>query len=337
MGLFKTLGSLIGIGSAAQPATAKAPSGQGPRLRRADILIGDMLVLKSPSFTGVAHHSPDRHWIVGVESGSMDARGGSVALVDLQAGRLAHKPKAVVRPMEAAVSNTGRYIVVDVGDPSALRGEAIVVEPDGSDRYRRRYGAHIHGVAISPCGRYAAVHAGAHALGDEGPDGMRLELVDLAQKSVVFSVLPAMGWASGYAIETHPDGSPKAVVISEQGLGKFRYSATGEFVDAARYLEARLTKRSSEYRIGAARDLLDGNASPENAKRAVEVIDRALAEGVPEGSSWAAVAHRARGEALEILGDPGAALAAYEKALALNPKIGAQRRATALRKKLAGA
>lgn len=56
--------------------------------------------------------------------------------------------------------------------------------------------------------------------------------------------------------------------------------------------------------------------------------------GGDDREDWAVVAHRTRGEALEILGRYREAVDAYEKALALDDKAGVKRRVAALRKRL---
>jgi tetratricopeptide (TPR) repeat protein len=81
-------------------------------------------------------------------------------------------------------------------------------------------------------------------------------------------------------------------------------------------------------------DLLKTSATPDNARKALKSTDAALAEGAKDRSDWAATAHRVRGEAYELLGQPREALEAFDQALSLDPKIGVKKRATALRKRL---
>ena len=59
-----------------------------------------------------------------------------------------------------------------------------------------------------------------------------------------------------------------------------------------------------------------------------------MADGAKDRPDWGAIAHRVRGESFEVLGELSEALQAFELALSLNPKVGLQKRAVALRKKL---
>jgi predicted TPR repeat methyltransferase len=71
------------------------------------------------------------------------------------------------------------------------------------------------------------------------------------------------------------------------------------------------------------------------ASRALAVVDKAMAKGASKNPAWAAPAWRTTGTAQERLGDTKKALAAYEMALRLNPKMGVKRRIEALRKRQA--
>ena len=84
----------------------------------------------------------------------------------------------------------------------------------------------------------------------------------------------------------------------------------------------------------AARDLLKTATTPDNARKALNAPDTALANDAKDRPDWGAIAHRVRGESYEVLGELSEALQAFELALSLNPKVGVQKREVALRKKL---
>ncbi|SDZ70648.1 Tetratricopeptide repeat-containing protein [Variovorax sp. YR266] len=241
-----------------------------------------------------------------------------------------HELTCFARPMDAAVSDTGSYIVQDAGFGSALMGDVIAIDTDGRERYRRRYSANIFNIGLSRCGRYAAVQT-ANAPSD---DGNLLEVLDLDLGCAVFSVQPATGWADKYSFHVDSDGRLQALSVEHNGLGRFSYSAAGEFRDAKAFQVTRLDKGDYATKLMAARDLIQGDASPDNAAKALATADAALAEGAKDQPDWGAIAHRVRGESYEALGQLPQALAAFEHALSLNPKVGIQKRATALRKKL---
>jgi len=68
--------------------------------------------------------------------------------------------------------------------------------------------------------------------------------------------------------------------------------------------------------------------------RALAALDESLVLCAND-ADWSARAWRDKGEALALLQRPAEALAAYERALALNEKVGVKRKITSLRKLLA--
>ena len=255
---------------------------------------------------------------------------GSVVLVDYVSDRVMHELKCFARPMDAAVSDTGSYIVQDGGFGSALQGEVVSIGTDGRERYRRSYSANVFNIGLSKCGRYAAVQT-ANAPSD---DGNLLEVLDLECCGPVFSVQPATGWADEYSFDVDSEGRLTALNVVHKGLGRFTYSASGDFQDAQVFQAAKLERGDYSAKLMAARDLLKTGATPENASKALNAANMALVEGAKDRPDWGAIAHRVRGESYEVLGQQTEALQAFELALSLNPKVGVQKRAVALRKKL---
>ena len=97
---------------------------------------------------------------------------------------------------------------------------------------------------------------------------------------------------------------------------------------------AQLEKGDYATKLMAARDLLKTAATRDNARKTLSTADSALADGAKDRPDWSSIAHRVRGESYEVLGQLPEALAAYELALSLNPKVGVQKRAVALRKQV---
>lgn len=332
----KLLGLLSGPPKAV-PRTATPAQTRAMRRARNANLRDDWLTLTQPNFFGRAHRSPNKRWIVGCNDSDGAGRGGHrergngrVILVDYQSDKAMHELKCFARPMDAAVSDAGSYIVQDAGFGSALSGDVIAIGPDGHERYRRRYSANVFNIGLSRCGRYAAVQT-ANAPSN---DGNLLEVLDLNRGCALFSVQPATGWADKYSFDVDAEGRLTAVGIEHKGLGRFSYSAAGEFQDTQAFQAARLDKGDYSTKLMAARDLLKTAATPDNAQKALNTVDAALAEGAKDRPDWGAVAHRIRGESYELLGQFPEALEAFDLALSLNPKIGVQKRAMALRKKL---
>lgn len=300
-------------------------------------LDGKWLTVDHPYFFGLANTSPDKRWVVGCNDSDGGSHGGCrmkgngrVILVDYPSDKIVHELKCFARPTDAAVSDSGGYIVHDCGFGSALRGDVIAINTDGKEIYRRQYSANIFNIGISQCGRYAVVQT-AHA---DNEDSNILEVLNLKSGKQVFTVRPVGAWANSYLFDTNADGELSQLRVKLEGLGYFRYSSTGEFLDVESLQVAQLDKGDYTTKIMAAQELLKTNTAEESARKALNVADVALSQGARERYDWGAQAHRIRGESFELLGQLSDALEAYEQALLMNPKVGVQRRATALRKKL---
>lgn len=331
MGLIEKLrGILKGPSEAAKPF----PSSVHERNAGLD---GKWLTLNHPYFFGRAHISPDERWIVacndsdGVGQGGYRAKGnGRVVLVDYLSDKILHELTCFARPVDAAVSDSGSYIIHDSGFGGALRGDVIALNANGEEVYRRHYHANIFNIGLSRCGRYAAVQT-ANA---DNKDGNILEVLDIQNKNKVFSDSPVGGWADGYLFDTNANGELSQFRVHLRQLGYFRYSATGEFLDVEALQIAQLDRGDYSTKIMAAQEMLKTNPTEEHVRKALSVADQALLQGANDRYDWGALAHRVRGESFELLGQLPDALEAYEHALLMNPKVGVQRRATVLRKKL---
>ncbi|MGJ0579830.1 tetratricopeptide repeat protein [Xenorhabdus bovienii] len=129
-------------------------------------------------------------------------------------------------------------------------------------------------------------------------------------------------------------GSLKAISVEHEGLGRFYYSATGEFQNIEVFQTAQLSKGDYSTKIIAARDLLKNTPTLDSASKALNAADAALAEGAKDRPDRSTLAHRVRGESYELLRQLPEALKAFEQALDLNPRVGVQKRVGTIRKKL---
>ena len=280
-----------------QPRAEKSSS--SPIHDRNAELDGSWLTVDHPYFFGHANISPDMRWVVGCDDSDGGSRGGHrmkgngrVILVDYPSDRIVHELKCFARPVNAAVSDSGSYIIHDCGFGSALRGDVIAINTCGNEIYRRHYRANIFNIGISRCGRYAAVQT-ANA---DNKDSNILEVLDLLSGSTLFSDHPVGGWADGYLFNTDTDGELNQFCVNLKGLGCFRYSSTGEFLDVEALQVARLDKGDYATKIMAAQDLLKTNSAEVNARKALSVANEALSQGANERHDWGALAHRIRGE-----------------------------------------
>jgi hypothetical protein len=326
---------LLGFGASPGPKVTAAPQPVVPRRKRNVSVEGGWLTMSDPFFFGQAYLSPSKRWVVSCNDSDGSGRGGHresgngrVLLLDRPADLVVHELTSYARPMDAAVSDTGSYVINDHGFGSALHGELAAIGKDGRERYRRVYQANVYNIGLSSCGRYAVVQT-CHA---QNADGNLLEVLDIERSCAVFSVQPASGWADAYSFDVDSDGNLHRLGVEHNKLGKFSYSSKGEFMDATVFEATRLTRGDYTSKIFAARDLLKSAPTPDNAHRVLTAANAALEEGAKDRPDWGSLAHRLRGEAFDVLGQMQEALGAYEEALAMNPKVGVQKRAASLRK-----
>lgn len=226
------------------------------------------------------------------------------------------------RPQDGKVADNGTFILNDWGDSQQLSGTFQAFRCDGSPIVSRSYSANLLNNGLSRDGRLAVCQT---CNAPRSPDSSILTLFDLAAGAEVASWTPESGWAKAY--EFPEDGSRVRMLRGDRP--SLNYSLTGEFLDRRLWLEDEV-RRGTLYVIRRA--LGEGEGATgltfEDLRAGVQ---RALAAGDErvEAEAW-----RLLGEIEESAGDAGAALDAYEKALAVNPRIGVAKRAAALRKAL---
>ncbi|WP_316683769.1 hypothetical protein [Ralstonia holmesii] len=225
------------------------------------------------------------------------------------------------------VSDVGVWVVDDEGSASELSSQVIAFGSAGEELYRRAYRANLLHLNISPCGRYiASVTANA-----SNEDSYILEVHDVLERRVLFSRTPATTTLGTYVFEV-TDNQLVKVFIKLPKLGRFGYSTSGEFIDEKKYRTARLTKGCYSERIPAAQELIAQDQSEKVLQQALASVDVAIAES-GESRSWQVSGWLLKGKILELLGQPGEAVDAYESARQLNPRAIAKKRIDALANK----
>lgn len=301
------------------------------------VIRNHMISVNNFDFYGTAHISPNKRWVVGCRDSDGARRGGlresgngRVILVNLDENRIVLDVNSLARPSNAAVSDTGQYIIYDAGFGSKLGGDVIAFSSGGEELYRRIYQANVYSIGLSPCGRYGVVQT-ANA---PNPDGNLLELFDIAMSLALFSMAPSSGWADKYSFKLGGDGSISRLFVHLKDFGRFAYSAEGQFLDEKAFGEAQLKKGNYSNKLLAAQRLINTRPTREIALTVISVADIALAEGAGERPDWSSVAYRIRGEGFEILGDLSRALESFETAMNLNQKSGVKKRIASLQKRL---
>lgn len=295
-------------------------------------LNSNFIDVKNPSFYGLAHFSPNKQWVVGLNDsdgessgGARDSGNGKICLVDYKNDLVKAILTKVARPFDVAVSDVGIFVIHDCGFGGGLNADIITYSFEGVELYRFKTDANVFSIGVSACGRFLALQT-CHAKGNK--DDNVFQVHDTVQRQKMFSVTPATDWSREYSFEIL-DGRLKKVWVSLPKLGRFTYDLAGHFLDARKYLHARLNKGDTGSRILAAQELLASNPSQADAEKILKVTDEVLALGA---NDWSAKAHRVRGETFEVLGQTSEAILAYETALSLNPKIGVKKKLTALQK-----
>jgi hypothetical protein len=240
----------------------------------------------------------DRFWIEGsVVEGRYVLIDGDAIVVD---GRME-------RPQDGKVADNGTFILNDWGDSQQLSGTFHAFRSDGRTIVSRSYSANLLNNGLSRDGRLAVCQT---CNAPASPDSSILTLFDLAAGAEV------------------PHGGDRVRMLRGD-RPSLDYSLAGDFLDRRLWLEDEV-RRGTLYVIRKA--LGEGEAATgltfEDLRKGVKA---ALAEG---DERFEAEAWRLLGEIEESASNAGAALDAYDKALAVNPKVGVAKRAAALRKAL---
>ena len=228
----------------------------------------------------------------------------------------------VERPQDGKVADDGTFILNDWGLADELAGRFCAFRADGAEILSRAYAANLLNNGLSDDGRLAVCQT-CNAPGSL--DSSVLSIFDLVAGTEIATWTAESGWASGYEF---PPGGERIRMIRHDRVS-LDYSLDGEFIDRRVWLEDEVA-RGTLYAIRKA--LADGEGVTGLSMDALRAgAMRAVAD---EDQRFVADAWRLLGEIEEAAGDPAAALDAYDRALAANPKVGVAKKAAALRKGL---
>jgi len=297
----------------ARAAAATAPRVMLPSHGRSIVSIEEL------DFVGQRSASPnrrytllwhDRQWFNGT------ATEGRYLLID---GDCVIAEGRMERPNDGKVADDGTFILNDWGASDALAGNFFAFRRDGSLNLSRSFSANLLNNGLSDDGRLAACQT-ANAPGSR--DSSILTIFDLVAGDVIASWTAESGWASAYEF---PEG--RRIRMVRRDRPSLDYSLHGEFLDRRRWLEDEV-RRGTLYVIRKA--LAEGEAGTGLTADDLRAgVNAALAD---EDDRFVADAWRLLGEVEESVDNFAAALDAYDRALAVNPKIGVANRAAALRR-----
>jgi hypothetical protein len=227
------------------------------------------------------------------------------------------------RPQEGKVSDTGTVILNDWLFGNELQSRFTAFRPDGTPIISHYLTANVMNNAISEDGRFAICQT-ANAPGS--PDSCRYILFDLEQAREMSRWETETGWTAGYIFDT----ANRRVRLFHKDDEVVDYDFDGTMVDREAWEDRRIARGDIEVIRSILERSPQGVAEPQRAK-----LLSGLDHAANAGEAWQkATAFRLSGELHERTGDERSALAAYDKALLLDPQVGVSRRADKLRKKL---
>jgi hypothetical protein len=246
-------------------------------------------------------------------------QGGRYVLIDN--GRLV-LDEAMARPQDGKVAIGGVFILNDCGSSEELAGTFHAFAPDGCEILARHFIANLFNNGLSDDGRLA-VSQTCNAPGS--PDSSVLCVFDLVAGQEAASWSPQSGWADAYEF---PAGGDRVRML-RRDRAPIDYSLQGDFIDRSKWYREEVA-RGTFYVIRDA--LKEGEAVTglnfDDLRRGAN-----MAIDYPD-DRFKADSMRLLGEIEEQAGDDRAALAAYQRALAINPKVGVAKRAAALARTL---
>jgi hypothetical protein len=281
-------------------------------------------------FTGLYSQSPNQRFILiwrdgndeGTHGGARQSGLGRFYLIDN--GHIVCEGR-VERPNDGKVANNGTFIINDWHfNTGELSGTFLAFRGDGSQIITRRFEANLYNNGLAEDGCLAVCQT---ANAPNSPDSSRLTIFDLETGVETGGCVPESGWATGYEF------SEQGVRLVYKDLGAFNYGTDGSFTDRQHWITASL-ERGSIYVI---QNLVHevGEAPESGLLERLLAATHVAATNPDYGDIRSqALVMKLRGICLDSLSRPSDALVAFEKALALDPKIGVKRRAEQLRKQL---
>lgn len=329
MGLFDFL---FGGNNAKNPARMSSRPKQGKVIYFSDKFVE----IPSLGFFGQFKKSKSSEWVIcwsdsdepNHRGGHRDSGHGHYVLYNVTQDKVALQGR-LERPYSGSVADNGRFSVEDWHFGGDLSGTFYVFSSSGQELIKKKFKANLYNSGISDSGRIAVCQTANSPVSE---DGNRLTAFDVEKSVELFSIHPPTGWADKYKFV---EDIPKLGVVINK-IGTFYYDMQGNFIDSEKFDAARLRCDRYEVVLLAAEEIVKAPELNEQlASVALEATIRALSLGAEKDQGWKAVALKIQGLAHEFLRNNEAAIAAFDEALRINPKIGVKRKADSLRKKLA--
>lgn len=313
-------------GTGRKPVAAKGGGSSGGSARY-EITAG-LIFINGRDFVGSYSRSPNGRFVLawrdandaGTRGGARANGHGRYILID---GDAIVAEGRVERPNDGKVADTGVFILNDwLFFSERLEGVFRAFQRDGAPILSRRFEANLYNNGLSEDGRFAA----CQTCNADSDYGNKLTIFDLEAAAELASVTPESGWAKDYVFPA--DHQTIELIYGDDA--RFAYDLNGNFRDRPRWIGAGLAK-GDVYLIQ--RLMAQARPTPEPSEQAqwIKGLTVALARG-SEDLRLRALAFKLRGTCHDQNGAAEEALADFDAALAIDPKIGVKRRADALRR-----
>ncbi|WP_392560390.1 tetratricopeptide repeat protein [Orbus mooreae] len=259
-------------------------------------------------------------------SGCRERGNGSFLLYNSFTDCLITIDKQLERPNHGVVVNNGYFSIEDWHFNNELSGSFYVFDNHGNAIFNKNFSANIINSSLSSTGNLAV----CQTANSDNEDGNKLFLFDVQNNKQLFSISP-VSWADSYEF----DEEKKYLIVNFNDIGKFRYNIQGIFLDIKEFQEARLKSDRYDVIIFTAEEMLkESNLPLEKTRKILDAIIKARKIGADSNQSWKALALKVQGLAYELLSEYSKAIAVYEEALEINPKIGVKRKLAFLKKEI---
>lgn len=299
-------------------------------------IAGTFLCIDAIGWGGLFAKSPNRKWAVswrdrspdGSLGGSRESGEGEYVLVNLSTGAVVARG-SLPRPNQGHIADNGTFTLEDWHFGSSLSGTFRAFSSDGRTLLSRTFTANILESGLSKNGKLA------YCMTANSPteDANKLRVYDVEAGQELYAIKPRRFGADRIEF----DEKHRQLVFTVSGGGEYRYGADGTILDDHSADDAFLKSTDYSAVIMTAETMLKGDSfllAPGKVEEILAELIRARHLGADQNPAWKPTALKVQGMAHEALAQIIEAIACYQEALELNPKIGVKRKLDSLRKRV---